>query len=144
MPITLAERSEAWTVFAPSSTGIMGSNPNQDMDVCLRLCCVCVVLYVGSSLETGWSPVQGVLPTEIGLRNWSETKHFRGALHSKVWAIGKRRERERQNSEQPNKSGSNQFKSSGETLTFYFVLLDEYVLCQLMVSVFEYEIYADL
>jgi hypothetical protein len=30
---------------------------------CVRLFCVCVVLCVGSGLETGWSPVQGVLPT---------------------------------------------------------------------------------
>jgi hypothetical protein len=31
-------------VFAPSNTGIVGSNPTQGMDVCLRLICVCVVL----------------------------------------------------------------------------------------------------
>jgi hypothetical protein len=30
--------------------------------LCLRLICVCVVLYVGSDLAAGWSPVQGVLP----------------------------------------------------------------------------------
>jgi hypothetical protein len=29
----------------------------------VRLLCVCVVLCVGSGLETGWSSVQGVLPT---------------------------------------------------------------------------------
>jgi hypothetical protein len=33
------------------------------MDVCVRLFCVCVVLYVGSGLAMGSSPVQGVLPT---------------------------------------------------------------------------------
>jgi hypothetical protein len=33
------------------------------MDICLRLFCVCVVLYLGSGLATGWSPVRGVLPT---------------------------------------------------------------------------------
>jgi hypothetical protein len=33
------------------------------MDVCMRLFCVFVVLYAGSELATGWSPVQGVLPT---------------------------------------------------------------------------------
>jgi hypothetical protein len=36
----------------------VGSNHTQGMDVCLRLCCVCVVLCVGSGLATGWSPVQ--------------------------------------------------------------------------------------
>jgi hypothetical protein len=33
------------------------------MFVCVRLFCVCVVLCVGRGLATGWSPVQGVLPT---------------------------------------------------------------------------------
>jgi hypothetical protein len=40
------------------------------MDVCVRLFCACVVLCVGSGFATGWSPVQGVLPTLYGLRNW--------------------------------------------------------------------------
>jgi hypothetical protein len=44
-PVTVAERSEACTVFARSEPGIMGSNPTQDMDVwyvymfILCLCC---------------------------------------------------------------------------------------------------------
>jgi hypothetical protein len=38
MPITVASRYKAWTVFASSNTGVVGSNPNQDMDVCI----VCV------------------------------------------------------------------------------------------------------
>jgi hypothetical protein len=33
LPVTVAERSKACTVFAPSEAGIMGSNPTQDMDV---------------------------------------------------------------------------------------------------------------
>jgi hypothetical protein len=32
-PVTVAERSKACTVFARSETGIVGSNPTQDMDV---------------------------------------------------------------------------------------------------------------
>jgi hypothetical protein len=36
----------------------------------VRLFCVCVVLCVRSGLATGWSPVQGVLPSMYGLRNW--------------------------------------------------------------------------
>jgi hypothetical protein len=34
-PITVAARSKAWTVFARSNTGIVGSNPSQGMDVCV-------------------------------------------------------------------------------------------------------------
>jgi hypothetical protein len=41
-PITVAARSKEWNVFARSNTGIVGSNSIQDMDVCLRLFCVCV------------------------------------------------------------------------------------------------------
>jgi hypothetical protein len=33
------------------------------MDVCVRLFYVCIVLCVGRSLATGWSSIQGVLPT---------------------------------------------------------------------------------
>jgi hypothetical protein len=39
------------------------------------LCSSCV----GSGLATGWSPVQGILPTVLGLRNWNETKRFTDA-----------------------------------------------------------------
>jgi hypothetical protein len=63
MPITVASRYKAWTIFARSCIGIVGSNPARGMDVCLHLICVCVVLFVGNGLATGWSPVQGVLPT---------------------------------------------------------------------------------
>jgi hypothetical protein len=42
--------SQARTVFASSNTGIMGSNPNRDIDVCVRVFCVCVVLCAGSGL----------------------------------------------------------------------------------------------
>jgi hypothetical protein len=44
-------------------TGIVGSNPTEDMYVCVSLFRVCVVLCVGSGLATGLSPVQGLLPT---------------------------------------------------------------------------------
>jgi hypothetical protein len=40
------------TVAARLNVGIVGSNPTQDMDVCVRLFCVCVVLCVGSGLAT--------------------------------------------------------------------------------------------
>jgi hypothetical protein len=54
---------------ARSNIGVVGSNPTQGMDVCVRLFCVCVVLCVGSGLTTGRSPVEGVLPTVYKLRN---------------------------------------------------------------------------
>jgi hypothetical protein len=84
--ITVAARSKASIVFARSDTGIVGLNPTQGMDVCLCLICV----------GSGLSPVQGVLPTALGWRNWSETRHFTDALCSKVGATGKR-ERFRRN-----------------------------------------------
>jgi hypothetical protein len=58
----LAKLSAAWTVFACSNTRIVGSNPTESIDVSMSLFCVCVVLCVDSSLVTGWSPVQEVLP----------------------------------------------------------------------------------
>jgi hypothetical protein len=58
------------------------------MDICVYP--VFVFSYVGSGLAAGWSPVQGVLPTVLGSRNWSETKRFTDALCSKVGAAGKR------------------------------------------------------
>jgi hypothetical protein len=52
-PITMASQSKARTVFARSNAGIMGSNPTQDMDVCVRLFCVLVLPCVGSGHVTG-------------------------------------------------------------------------------------------
>jgi hypothetical protein len=34
-------RPEAWAVFAPSDTGVMGSNPTRGMDVCVCVYSVC-------------------------------------------------------------------------------------------------------
>jgi hypothetical protein len=42
-PITVAERSKAWSVFARSDAGIVGSDPTRGMDVCV---CVCVCVYI--------------------------------------------------------------------------------------------------
>jgi hypothetical protein len=68
-PLTVAARSKAWTVFVRSNAGVVGSNPTRGMDVCVRLFCVYAVLCVGRGLDTGWSPVQGVLPTVYVLGN---------------------------------------------------------------------------
>jgi hypothetical protein len=64
---TVATRSKAWTVFVRLNNGIVGSNSTQGMDVCVCLLYVYVVLCVGSDLATGWSPVQGVLPTAYSI-----------------------------------------------------------------------------
>jgi hypothetical protein len=50
VPVTVVERCKSSIVFARSNTGIVGSNPTQGMDVCVRLFCVCAVLYAGSGL----------------------------------------------------------------------------------------------
>jgi hypothetical protein len=62
-PTKVAALSKAWNVFVRSNTGFVGSNPTRGMDVCVRLFYICVDLCVGCDLATGWSPVQGVLPT---------------------------------------------------------------------------------
>jgi hypothetical protein len=56
VPITVAARSKAGSVFARLNTGIVGSNTTQGMDVCFRLFCVCALLYAGSGLATADPP----------------------------------------------------------------------------------------
>jgi hypothetical protein len=73
MPIPATSRSKASTVFPGSNTRNVGSTPTRGMDVCVR-----VVLCVSSGLATGWSPVQGVLPTVYGLRNWKSGRGPQG------------------------------------------------------------------
>jgi hypothetical protein len=90
-PITEVTRSKAWTVFARSNTGIVGSNPTRGMDVCVRLFCVCVVLCVGSGLATGWSPVQGVLQTVYRTKRVKKRPRSKGCR-----TIERERERERE------------------------------------------------
>jgi hypothetical protein len=50
--ITVTARSKAWTVFACSNTGIVGSNPTWGMDVFVPLFCVCAVLRPCDGLIT--------------------------------------------------------------------------------------------
>jgi hypothetical protein len=76
-PVTVVERSKAWTVFVRSNTGIVDSNPTQDMDICVRLICVCV-LCAGSGLATGWYPVQGVLPTLYRIKKLKKRSRSKG------------------------------------------------------------------
>jgi hypothetical protein len=69
-PRAIDTQLKAWTIFTRSNAGFVGSNLIQGMDVCVCLFCVYVVLCVGSGLVTGWSPVQGVLPTVYRIKNW--------------------------------------------------------------------------
>jgi hypothetical protein len=82
-PITVAARSKAWTVFArsdanrsqwprglrhelPSSARTLGSWVPIPLKAWMSVCVYSVFVWffcVGSGLTTGWSPVQGVLPT---------------------------------------------------------------------------------
>jgi hypothetical protein len=65
MPITVAERSEAWAVFARSNSGVVGTNPTRGMNVCVCLFCISVFLFVVNGLATAWSSVQKAVPTEL-------------------------------------------------------------------------------
>jgi hypothetical protein len=75
-PITVAARSEAWNVFSHSNAGIVGSNPIQGIDVCVYS--MFVLPCVGTGLASGWSRVQGILPTMCKIKKWRETKRYRG------------------------------------------------------------------
>jgi hypothetical protein len=89
--ITVASLSKEWTVFACSNTGIVGSNSTQGMDGCVYS--AFLLSCVGCGLATDWSPVQGALPTVLGLGNWSETKRFHGCP---MLQSGSNRKRERE------------------------------------------------
>jgi hypothetical protein len=83
-PITVITRSKAWTDFARSNAEIVGSNPTQGMDVCVRLFCVCVVLCVGRGLARGDPPSKESYRLCIGSRNWKRgqgpTKGYRAII----------------------------------------------------------------
>jgi hypothetical protein len=49
----VAAWSKAQIFFARLNTVVMGSSPTRGMDVSVCLFCVCVVLCVGSGLESG-------------------------------------------------------------------------------------------
>jgi hypothetical protein len=51
-PVTVAERSKVYTVFARSEAGTMGSNPTQGMDVECLCVCVLLCLCTGRGLAT--------------------------------------------------------------------------------------------
>jgi hypothetical protein len=82
----------------PSLARTLGSWVRVPSKASLSVCVysVFVLSCVGSGLVTGWSPVQGVLPTVLGSINWSETKRFTDALCSKVGNIRRERDRDRE------------------------------------------------
>jgi hypothetical protein len=61
-------RGQGMNCLRPLERWVVGSNPLKAW----KFFCVCI----GSSLAMGWSPVQGILQTVLGLRNWSETKRL--------------------------------------------------------------------
>jgi hypothetical protein len=69
-PITVAARSEVWTVFARLNAGIVDSNPTQGRDVCLHFFCVCTVLCAGRALRRADAPSKVSYWLCTGLRNW--------------------------------------------------------------------------
>jgi hypothetical protein len=75
----VAARSKAWTVFARSNIGIVGSNLTQGMDVCVLLFSVCVVFCVGIGLATGCPPSKDSNRLCIRLGKW---KSGRGSTKS--------------------------------------------------------------
>jgi hypothetical protein len=54
VPVTVAERSKACTVFARSEAGIVGSNPNKAWMFGVYMCsfCDCVALCLSRGLAT--------------------------------------------------------------------------------------------
>jgi hypothetical protein len=57
-PVTATARSNAWTVFAHSDAGVVGLNHTEGMDICHYS-----LFVLGRTLATGWSLVQGFLPS---------------------------------------------------------------------------------
>jgi hypothetical protein len=81
VPITVAVRSKAWTVFARLDAGITSSNPTWDMDICVRLFCVCAVLCVQiAALRRADPPAEGSYQLCKRSSNWKEAKVQQRAL----------------------------------------------------------------
>jgi hypothetical protein len=67
------------TVFSRSNTGIVGSNPNRGMDVCVRLFCVCTVLCVKvSALRRADPPSKESCLLYKRSRNWKTGQGRKG------------------------------------------------------------------
>jgi hypothetical protein len=55
LPITVAARSEARTVFARSNAGIVGSNPTRGMYVCILCVCSVFLLFCVEAEALRWA-----------------------------------------------------------------------------------------
>jgi hypothetical protein len=92
--ITVAAHSKAWTVFARSNTGIVGSNPTQNMGVSLRLFCVVVLCR--------YRPCSGLIPHPRGptdcprIMRMKWNKAFHGCPILRSGSNRRERERERE------------------------------------------------
>jgi hypothetical protein len=80
-PITVAARSKGWTVFTPLNTGIVGSNPTQGMDICVRLFFLCAVLCVQvAALRRADPPSKQSHRMCKRSRNWKAAKGLQRAV----------------------------------------------------------------
>jgi hypothetical protein len=74
-PVTVAERSKPWTIFARADSGTVGSNPTQVMNV-QYLCWVCVFLCLCTGIGLGDELILSLRSPTGWPRysNWSETE----------------------------------------------------------------------
>jgi hypothetical protein len=83
LPVTIAERSKACTVFVHSEAGIVGLSPTQGMDVWyVYVFILCFVLCLGRDFAMSWSPVQGVLPSVNWSWNWKSESRAQGGCRA--------------------------------------------------------------
>jgi hypothetical protein len=91
----MAARSKAWTDFAPSNAGIMGSIPTQGVDVCMRLLHVCIVFvaalrradpalptvylltYLLTELSPSWGAANSAATQELPSILWNPKVQYR-------------------------------------------------------------------
>jgi hypothetical protein len=71
-------RGQTHEPSSPAQTLGLWVRVQLDAWICVRLFCVCVVLCVGMGLSTGWSQVEGILPTAHRikeLKQWQSSKN---------------------------------------------------------------------
>jgi hypothetical protein len=79
-PVTVAERSKTWTVFARPNAVLWVWIPLRVWMFGVYMClfCVCTVLCLGRVLATSWSLVQGVLFIVNISEHWQEARAHKG------------------------------------------------------------------